>query len=177
MKQLFITLLCLGFSIAGIAADRALAVQVGEQAPSLTFTDVHVDGGKKTFNLSDLKGKVVVLEYWGPFCGPCIKAFPHINQLVETFKNEDVRFISIADQGYAGCKKVLARHPLKTWQVFDVALFTPFWVNAMPRTIIIGKDGTVAAYTTPKKLTEKVLRRVLKGEKTASHYNKSDFKP
>lgn len=174
-----VILYCGMFSLKGIGGenqvDPALKAQIGEEAPNFLLKDVHVGKERKSFYLEDLKGKVVILEYWGPFCGPCIKAFPHINRLIETFKDQPVCFISIADRGYEGCKSVLKRNRLNSWQVFDVTLFDPFGVNAVPRTIIIDKNGKVAAYTNPKKLDEKMIRRVLAGKLIGSHYKASEF--
>jgi len=49
----------------------------------------------ETISLSDYKDKVVVLDFWATWCGPCRSSFPHMQELVYTYKNKDVEFFFI----------------------------------------------------------------------------------
>jgi peroxiredoxin len=78
----FILLLMIGISISGIAqtitkeipADYGYIVKIGQQVPD--FTTTTTDG--KTIKMSDLKGKIVMLQFTASWCGVCRKEMPHI---------------------------------------------------------------------------------------------------
>ena len=48
------------------------------------------------YPLDSLKGKVVVLEFWTTWCGPCVAAIPHLNELSEKYADKPVQFIAIS---------------------------------------------------------------------------------
>jgi len=58
-----------------------------------TFSATSLDG--QTFDLAELKGKVVVLSFWSTRCAICHSEIPKLNQLVETYKNKDVVFLGL----------------------------------------------------------------------------------
>lgn len=73
---------------AGLFPD----LSIGKAAPEVISQDLD---GKKV-KLSDLKGKVVVLDIWATWCGPCIKMIPHTRKLVEKMKDKPFVFVSVS---------------------------------------------------------------------------------
>lgn len=157
--------------------DPALHIQIGEPMPDFKFLDVRNAPEDFEVTREALKGKVVVLDFWGPFCAPCLSLFPHMNNMHEKFKDKGVVFVAIADQPFDRCEPKLKKHPLNFIQVFDInfAAFKAFGVSALPRTVIIGKDGNVAAYTRPGRINTEVLEAVLAGKPIDSFYRASEF--
>lgn len=111
--------------------------------PAPAFTGVDMNGD--TVKLSNLKGKTVVLNYWGTGCGPCIAEMPTLNKLVEQNKNKaNVVFIAATLdekerlQNFFKLKKF-------DYRVFMVeASFTKEYnIDALPVHIVIGKNGEI----------------------------------
>ncbi|MFT3824175.1 MAG: TlpA disulfide reductase family protein [Chitinophagaceae bacterium] len=76
---------------AKIRKDLAKQI-INQPAPGFTLKDV--DGN--TVSLADLKGKVVLLDFWATWCGPCKRSFPAMKMAVEKFKNDpNVQFVFI----------------------------------------------------------------------------------
>jgi thiol-disulfide isomerase/thioredoxin len=75
--------------------DRAEVDKLeGKAPPELTLKDW--TNGKEV-KLADLKGKVVVLDFWATWCGPCIAAIPHTNELQARFKDKGLVIIGVCN--------------------------------------------------------------------------------
>ena len=116
---------------------------VGLPAPSVKTT--LLDGAK--FDLSEHKGKVVVLDFWATWCGPCVRALPELMKVTSSFPKNQVVLVTI-NQGEKSkqIKKFLKQ---KKWESLTVALDPKavagksFKVEGIPQTVIIDKQGKV----------------------------------
>lgn len=97
-------------------------------APVFNVTDIN----GTNYSLSDLKGKIVVLNFWFVECVPCIKEMPELNQLVSKYKNKEVVFIGFSTSDKANIDKFL--------QIKE------FNYNIIPNSKDIAKDYLVSAY-------------------------------
>src|SRR5215831_9135496 len=81
--------------------------KVGQDPPLLQATALlqAPDGAK--LDAKSLEGKVVVLEFWATWCGPCVAAIPHLNELSDKFKNQPVQFVAITAEDEATIKPFL----------------------------------------------------------------------
>lgn len=122
-------------------------IKKGKMAPDFTFSDR--DG--KSFRLSDMRGKVVYIDCWATWCGPCCKEIPFLEKRVAEYKgNDKVRFISISldNNKQAWLKKLDKDKP--EWEQFIVskeehkALSKAYGITGIPRFLIINADGTIA---------------------------------
>lgn len=79
----------------GVEAEQLLyelkMLRVGRPAPAITGKDQHGE----TFSLDELKGKVVVLDFWAAWCPPCMQSLPHQKELVEKYKDQPVEWVGV----------------------------------------------------------------------------------
>ncbi len=114
----------------------------GTLAPDFIATTIN----NEVLELSKLKGKVVMLNFWFTRCEPCIKEMPDLNKLVEIYSNEDVEFISFAPESKDTVRNFLERNSFKFKAVANSESirsdkFKLF--SAWPYTILIDRNGRI----------------------------------
>ena len=117
---------------------------VGKPAPDFKL-DLLTDG--KSFKLSESKGKVVVLDFWATWCGPCLQAMPQVDKVTREFKDQGVELVAVnLQESPKQIKAMLERHKLDMPVALDTdgAIAQKYKANAIPQTVIINRDGTVA---------------------------------
>lgn len=141
--------------------------KVDALAPPLRLEKVLGAPAGARVELSALRGKVVVLEFWGTWCAPCIGEFPAINGLVASLSPSQVQFISITDEESSVVQPFLIRKPLKGWVGIDTTgkVFSRYGVTARPATIVIDPQGKVVSNSLhPDQLSRDQLLRIFKGQ-------------
>lgn len=98
--------------------------------------------------LSQLKGKVVYLDFWASWCGPCRKSFPWMNQLTEKYDPEKFVLLSVnLDSEKAQASKFLAKYPARFSITYDPEgkIAEKYQVMGMPSSYLIDAQGRIAA--------------------------------
>ena len=161
------TVVCAILFFLSVTASCARAegglLRVGDRPPALDFKCYD---SEKTFDWAGLKGRVVVIEFWATWCPPCIKNIPHINGLVNEFRNDPVTFISITYETGEMVKKFLVGHPLKTVVGLDndFAMFKSYRAWGIPMTVIVNRKGKIACVIHPDNLNDSVIHDVINGK-------------
>ena len=160
---LFIIVIALVLS-AGTAGAQA-AVIIGTSPAALEIKTLDESNAGFT-DLQNLKGNVVLLDFWASWCAPCISAFPHMNDLAEKYTGRPLKIISITYEPAGKIMPLLEKKKLNTIIAIDndFHTFRKFNAWAIPNIVMIGKDGKIAGRIHPNKLDEKVIDALLDGK-------------
>lgn len=112
----------------------------------MDFTD---QSGKKV-NLEDLKGKVVFINFWATWCGPCIAEMPSVQKLYDKFKdNKDFAFVILEAEGNKAKATKFMQNKNMTLPLYYPAGSFPaeFFRGSLPTTVILDKQGNIAHIT------------------------------
>lgn len=140
------SVVAIGVSILALWFFGTIAGVMDHRLGTLTVTRI---GETTPHKLADYRGKVVFLNYWATWCGPCRHEIPAINQLAEKWKGSDVVFLAITDEDAATVNQFLAKMPMQA----SVATFTSdqprtgiekMCYSGRPTTIVIDADGKVS---------------------------------
>ncbi|HEX5053708.1 MAG TPA: redoxin domain-containing protein [Planctomycetota bacterium] len=154
-------------SLAANAQDGAASrerLDLGMPAPEFTFSEP-IQGVAKV-SLDALRGSVVVLEFWATWCSPCIPALHHMDELRSKLSGQKIEFVGVAIDTPERVKKFLEHDHFDQTLVCDVSgsYYRSFALHSVPGTVVIDRDGRIAAITRPGQVDLAVLQRVLAGQ-------------
>jgi peroxiredoxin len=129
--------------VSALLASFAYAAKISGPAPNFTLQSR--DG--KTVSLADLKGQVVMVNFWATWCGPCRQEMPHLEALYSRYNSLGFTLLGVnVEDNPEGAKKWLDENGPVTFPV----LLDPknqvsklYDVIAMPSTVLVARDGTM----------------------------------
>ena len=145
--------------------------KVGEPAPALSFANLLQAPVGTKVDWASLRGKVIVLEFWATWCGPCIQWLQHLNKIEEKFHDKPIVFISITDEDELIVTRFLKKNTMRGWIGLDLdrSVNRSYGIRLLPTTVIVGPDGNLAGWTHPSALVDnpEMLLEVLAGKESA----------
>lgn len=154
---------------------------VGLDAPAIESETI--DG--EAFQLSDLRGNVVVLDFWATWCGPCVQAIPKIQKLHEQFEGKPVRIVGINQDrgGYEKVKAFLEKEEITFTQVKDASnvIGMAYEVQGIPTTVLIDQQGVIQTYDVGflpghEKTMAEHIEKLLNGESIVTDQQREENK-
>ncbi len=124
----------------------ALLFVGGTYAAPLPVFQFKTDGA--SLSLESLRGKVVYLDYWASWCGPCRESFPWMNELQNRYGNQGLVVVAVnVDQNIADAKKFLSQHPARFKIAYDSTgeSAKQLDLKGMPSTFLVNRRGEIVA--------------------------------
>ena len=118
--------------------------EIGKTANSFNVNDIN----GVNYSLDNLKGKVIVMNFWFVECKPCVMEMPELNEIVEEFKGQDVVFLGFAINDKEAISKFLEKQEFNYNIIPDSRdLISSYGINSFPTHIIIDKESKVTFLT------------------------------
>ena len=133
--------ICVAFLLLGGAAG---AVAPGDPAPDFTLTDLT----GKNLHLADYRGKLVLLNFWASWCGPCLEEMPRFAAWQRQYGASGLQVIGVSmDDGDAPVRRLLAKRPVPYPIVLGDARLGERYggILGLPQTFLIDRNGRVFA--------------------------------
>lgn len=131
---------------------------LGREAPDFTLRDL--DGRRA--QLSTMRGKIVLLDFWATWCGPCRAEMPIVKKITDDYSARGFEAWGISDEKVTVVKEWLAHNPwnLPVLNDEEDRVSEQFQVQGIPALLIIGRDGKILSYYTGTQ-SEQSLRSVI----------------
>ncbi|MBG30286.1 MAG: hypothetical protein CMI31_09845 [Opitutae bacterium] len=172
MNKKLILLACLAFAFntVNLVADAPrledgktrdiLNNMQGKQAPELALREWM---NSKPLDLKTLKGKIVVLDFWATWCGPCLRAVPHTNDMMKKYAKDGVVIIGVCNK--RGAEKMAAtvkEHDIQYAVAVDDGTNAAYHVKSYPDYYVIDRKGILRWADVANSDVEKAVEILLK---------------
>lgn len=118
---------------------------VGKEAPDFVLPTIN----GSTVHLSSQKGKLVVLDFWATWCGPCVRSLPHLEALQKELKPKGLQVIGVNIDGDRGeVERFFAgRTPEIIVALDDKGISRHYGVETIPHIVIVDSEGKIRSVT------------------------------
>lgn len=142
--------------------DKVAVLQPGNPAPTFTLTSIE---GKEV-SLSDFKGKVVYLDFWASWCGPCLQQIPSAKELKHDFEGKEVVFLYVSiDEKEDSWKKMIKDKELTGVHLlakgFKHDVPQSYNVMGIPSYFVIDREGNILDNNAPRPSSGDVIKDLL----------------
>lgn len=138
-------------------------VAIGKEAPEVTGNDLN----GKPVSLKDYRGKVVLLDFWATWCGPCLVELPHIQAAYKKYHDQGFDVLGVSLDQQKGKLSKFIKQKKMPWtqlfdgQVWDSAMLTNYNVQGIPFAVLIDREGKIAAINPKSLLLDVAIEKAL----------------
>jgi len=119
------------------------ALDVGATPPDFTVTSP--DSAATKVSSAGLQGKVVLIDFWATWCGPCREALPHIASVWKQYKDKGLQVLAVSSEDATTVSSFQSKEGIDVPMFLDPGqkMADAFGVTGFPTTLLIGKNGKV----------------------------------
>lgn len=137
--------------------------------PAPLFTTTTVDG--KSWSLEEQRGKVVLIDFWASWCGPCVGSLPHLRDVHRQYSGRD-DFVMVGvslDEDRGDLLRCVEENGVGWEQLFEVgtgwknSVAQLYEVEAIPHVLIIDREGVVRAFDPWESELDRKLKKLFEG--------------
>jgi thiol-disulfide isomerase/thioredoxin len=115
--------------------------EVGEAAPEISAGAwINL---KNPLTLAKLRGKVVLVDFWATWCGPCIQCIPHLNELHRQYAGRNFELLSFVEEGHQTMDGFLKRTSVEYPISLESGSLEDYGISSIPHAFLIDRDGKI----------------------------------
>lgn len=147
-----------------ILAQPGKGLQKDQLLPTLEY--ITLDRKSKEVKWSESQKEVYLIDFWATWCAPCVASIPHMDSLINKFKGEKVKFISITYEPANLVRAFLVKYPMKSEIGIDndFSMFRLYNGWAIPNIVMVNSKGRFAGRIHPNQLNKEIINLLLEGK-------------
>jgi thiol-disulfide isomerase/thioredoxin len=153
----------------------ATILEVGQLGPEISARDwvnVHTPVLVKPLTVANLRGKVVLMEFWETWCGPCVEVIPRLNELNHKYSGKNFQLLSFVREGHQTVDKFLNSVPVEYFIGLESDGFEAYGIGQIPYAFVLDRDGRVVWQGHPaEQQMEEAIAGALNSEQSRSSHS------
>ncbi len=93
--------------------------------------------------LASLRGKVVLLEFWATWCGPCVEGIPHLNELARKSSGKNFQLLTFVEEGHQTMDRFLKRRPVEYPIGLESTALEDYGISGIPHAFVVNQAGKI----------------------------------
>lgn len=162
-------------SLSALRRKKTRKLAVGSAAPEFNFQRV-LTPNKDTLSIKEFEGKVLLLDFWGIWCSPCVKSLPKLHKIYDTYRNKG--FIILGVHSSYNCDELdafLQKHTISyPVAVASEEMEKDYGITAWPTYILVDRQGKIISVNTGALPKDKQIKEVLQGYDSKTVTNSPD---